>query len=71
MAGRMTQVQNTAFLFQQRSGKGQGVIEYAGGLVIAAIIVSAGLIIIPPGFTSLFNTIFTSVSSFMSSYLPS
>lgn len=50
--------------------QGQGVIEYAGALVIAAIIVSAGIIIIPPGFSALINTIYRAVTAFMGTYLP-
>jgi hypothetical protein len=50
--------------------KGQGVVEYAGALVIAAMIVAAGIIVVPPNFAALINTIYTSMSSFLSGQLP-
>lgn len=34
---------------QRQSQKGQGVIEYAGALVIAAVIISVALITLPEG----------------------
>jgi hypothetical protein len=50
--------------------KGQGVVEYAGALVIASIIVAAGIIVVPPNFAALINTIYTSMASFLSGQLP-
>jgi len=51
--------------------RGQGVVEYAGSLVIAAIIVAAGLIIVPPNFSAMINTIYSTMASFLGGQLPS
>lgn len=64
MFGKCFQVKKTM------QPKGQGVIEYAGALVIAAMIVAAGIIIVPPNFAALISTIYTSMSSFLSGQLP-
>lgn len=53
-----------------KPAKGQGVIEYAGALVIASTIVAASLIIVPPNFAGLFNTICEAMSAFFSGQLP-
>ena len=50
--------------------RGQGVVEYAGALVIAAIIVAAGIIVVPPNFAALINTIYETMASFMGGQLP-
>lgn len=50
--------------------KGQGVIEYAGALVIAAVLVAAVLAVGPAGITNIFNTIMTSVQTFFTGRLP-
>lgn len=49
----------------KRNKKGQGVIEYSGALVIAAVIVSAGLVIVPPNFAGLINMIFSSMGEYL------
>jgi hypothetical protein len=54
---------------QSRKYKGQGVIEYAGALVIAAVLVAAVLAIGPQGITTLFNDIMTSVQSYFTGQL--
>jgi hypothetical protein len=53
-----------------RLSKGQGVVEYAGALVIAVMIVAAGIIIVPPNFAALINTICTNMASFLAGQLP-
>jgi Flp pilus assembly pilin Flp len=50
--------------------KGQGVIEYAGALVIAAVLVAATLAIGPTGITNLFTDIMDSVQSYFTGQLP-
>jgi len=47
-----------------KKAKGQGVIEYAGALVIAAVIVSLVLAAGPTGIQNVFNDILAAVSSF-------
>jgi hypothetical protein len=54
-----------------KATKGQGVIEYAGALVIAAVLVSATLAIGPTGITNLFTDIMNSVQSYFTGQLPS
>lgn len=51
--------------------KGQGVIEYAGALVIAAVLVAAVIGVGPDAITNLFTQILTSVQSFFTSKMPS
>ncbi len=50
--------------------KGQGVIEYAGALVIAAVLVAAVLAVGPAGITNIFNTIMTRVQTYFTGRLP-
>lgn len=50
---------------KRQSSPGQGVIEYAGALVIAAVIIAAGIVVVPPGFANMMNTIYTSVGEFL------
>jgi hypothetical protein len=53
-----------------KASKGQGVIEYAGALVIAAVLVAATLAIGPTGITNLFTDIMNSVQSYFTGQLP-
>lgn len=55
----------------KKAQKGQGVIEYAGALVIAAVLVAAVLAIGPTGITNLFTDILDSVQSYFTGQLPS
>ncbi len=50
--------------------KGQGVVEYAGAIVIAVIVVSGGLVVVPPAFSAMFSTIDTSVQAFLTNAMP-
>ncbi|MCE3236043.1 MAG: hypothetical protein K0Q50_2223 [Vampirovibrio sp.] len=59
------------FKKQSRKQKGQGVIEYAGALVIAAVLVAAVLAIGPEGITNLFTEIMTSVQGYLTGQLES
>ena len=54
-----------------RASKGQGVIEYAGALVIAAVVVALVLSVGPKGISSLFTTILTAVQNFFTGQLSS
>lgn len=54
----------------RRPQKGQGVIEYAGALVVAAVLVSAVLAIGPTGINTLFTNILNSVQTYMTGQLP-
>ena len=47
-----------------KKNKGQGVIEYAGALVIAAVLVATVLAIGPEGIQTLFNNILTNVNDY-------
>jgi Flp pilus assembly pilin Flp len=53
-----------------QKNKGQGVIEYAGALVVAAVMVAAVLAIGPTGIKTLFTDILTSVQTYMTGQLP-
>ena len=55
---------------KQKKFKGQGVIEYAGALVVAAIIVAAGIIVVPPNFAALIDTIYTTMATFLTGQMP-
>lgn len=57
-------------MLKSRKQKGQGVIEYAGALVIAAVLVAAVLAIGPTGITNLFTNILNSVQTFFTGKLP-
>jgi Flp pilus assembly pilin Flp len=57
-------------LLNKKAQKGQGVIEYAGALVIAAVLVAAVLAIGPTGITNLFTDILDSVQSYFTGQLP-
>lgn len=53
-----------------KAPKGQGVIEYAGALVVAAVMVAAVLAIGPSGINTLFTNILNSVQTYMTGQLP-
>jgi hypothetical protein len=44
--------------------EGQGVIEYAGAMIVAALIVAAVLVVGQSGMTNVYNTIFNGVQGF-------
>jgi hypothetical protein len=46
--------------------KGQGVVEYAGALVIAAILVATVLSVGPTQMKSVYTTVFSKISTFFS-----
>jgi hypothetical protein len=46
--------------------KGQGVVEYAGALVIAAILVATVLSVGPSQMKSVYTTVFSNISNFFS-----
>ncbi len=52
-----------------KKNKGQGVIEYAGALVIAAVLVAAVLAIGPDGIGQLFQNIMDTVEAFFTGEL--
>jgi len=53
----------------QRAERGQGVIEYAGALVIATVLVATVLTVGPGAISGLFTNIVTTVQSFFSGKL--
>lgn len=60
----------TAALQQKRAAaKGQGVIEYAGALVVGAVIVSAVIAVGPAGMQTVFTQIITAVQAFFTQSL--
>jgi Flp pilus assembly pilin Flp len=63
-------MQRIQALLNKKAQKGQGVIEYAGALVIAAVLVAAVLAIGPTGITNLFTDILNSVQSYFTGQLP-
>ena len=54
----------------KQSWKGQGVVEYAGALVVASIIVAGVLAVGPSGFGQVFTAIWAAVGNFISDGLP-
>jgi hypothetical protein len=56
---------------KHKAGRGQGVVEYAGALVIAMAIVAAGIIVVPPNFAAIINTITTNMQNFLMAHLSS
>jgi Flp pilus assembly pilin Flp len=54
----------------RKANKGQGVIEYAGALVIAAVLVAAVINVGPGAIKTLFTNILTSVQSYFSAQMP-
>lgn len=63
-------VKAQVMLASRKSSKGQGVIEYAGALVVAAVMVAAVLAIGPTGIKTLFTNILNSVQTYMTGQLP-
>jgi Flp pilus assembly pilin Flp len=63
-------VKAQVLLANRKATKGQGVIEYAGALVVAAVMVAAVLAIGPTGIKTLFTNILTSVQTYMTGQLP-
>lgn len=55
----------------KKAVKGQGVVEYAGALVVAAVIVGGIIALGPDGIANIFNSILTSVSAYFTASLPS
>lgn len=51
-------------LLKYPKAKGQGVIEYAGAMIVAALIVAAVLTVGRNGMSNTYNTVFNSVESF-------
>lgn len=44
--------------------EGQGVVEYAGAMIVAALIVAAVLLVGQAGMTQVYNTLFTALQRF-------
>jgi Flp pilus assembly pilin Flp len=72
MANKETEIMMKLLIKLQtlKATKGQGVIEYAGALVIAAVLVAATLAIGPTGISNLFTDIMNSVQSYFTGQLP-
>lgn len=49
---------------------GQGVVEYAGALVVAAGIIAASIFIVPPAFAGFMNSVYVSMNTFMMGQMP-
>ncbi len=50
--------------FLNSKKRGQGVIEYAGAMIVAALIVAAVLVVGRDGMTNVYNSIFDGVENF-------
>lgn len=48
-----------------RAARGQGVVEYSGALVIAVVVVGAGIIVVPQNFTNMLNTIIANMTTYL------
>lgn len=63
-------VKTQVFFITRKASKGQGVIEYAGALVVAAALVAAVISVGPKGISTLFTDILTSVQALFKSNMP-
>lgn len=63
-------MKKTFFFSSAKRAEGQGVVEYAGALVIAAVLVSAVLSNIYPWMMSFFDDVMTAALEMISSYAP-
>lgn len=41
--------------------RGQGIVEYAGAIVIAATVIVGSILVAPPNFNSMFNSVVDNV----------
>lgn len=55
---------------QRRYNRGQGVVEYAGALVIAATLTALALVIVPNPLAEVFFQVMEQVMQVLRSYLP-
>jgi hypothetical protein len=53
------------------TSRGQGVIEYAGALVLAAVIVAMGITVLPPRVAGMLQEIQSQMLEFLLSQIPS
>lgn len=53
-----------------RGVKGQGVVEYAGAIVVATVLIAGVLTIVPTQLTTLYTTIMDSVQNYFTGQLP-
>ena len=54
----------------KKNVKGQGIVEYAGALVVAALIISAAVAFAPQAVGTLFTNIVNNISTFLMAELP-
>ncbi|MBK8189127.1 MAG: hypothetical protein IPK79_01605 [Vampirovibrionales bacterium] len=55
---------------QRRYNRGQGVVEYAGALTIAAVLTSLALVIVPNPLADLFFQTLEAALTFLRSFIP-
>jgi hypothetical protein len=60
----MTRRKIKTMMNKKNAKKGQGVVEYAGALVIAAVIVATVLATGPAGMGTMFNGVITTISNY-------
>lgn len=48
----------------KRASKGQGIVEYAGALVVAAVLVAAVLAVGPDGMANTFDALLDAITTF-------
>ena len=65
VGGKRTTIQK-----MRRSSTGQAVVEYAGALVIAAGIIAASIIIVPPSFAGFIDSVYTSMTTYLMAQMP-
>lgn len=71
VSGNKAKSEKAAFMAYRDCEKAQGVVEYAGALVIAAGIIAAGIIVVPPNFASFMNTVYTTMATYIAGQMPS
>lgn len=53
-----------------KAKKGQGVVEYAGALVVAAVIISAVVALAPDALDTMFTNVLDNIQAFLESNTP-
>jgi hypothetical protein len=54
----------------RKKSQGQGVVEYAGALVIAAVIVAMGITVLPPNLAGMLQNLQASMLEFLLTKIP-
>ncbi len=61
---RLNDLMTRLYVKAKTKKPGQGVIEYAGAMIVAALIVAAVLLVGQEGMTNVYNTLFGGLQTF-------